>query len=146
MSNSKHLAVRNAIAALLAAAPAIAAKITPGRRYPMADQDSEQVFVYLDTSVPTRADIGGMPDDWSTRVRVEIAARGQAGTPAEDRGDALLTAAHGRVMADPSLGDLCLDCYPVGIAWGGDEADTTLAVVQIVFEAKHRVSATSIAA
>lgn len=146
MSNSKHLGVRNAIAALFAAETPIAAKITKGRRIPMADQDSEQVFVYLDTSVPTRADLGGQPDDWATRVRVEIPARGKAGVPAEDRADALLVAAHGRVMAEPSLGGLCLDCYPVGIAWSGDEAETTVAVAQIVFEAKHRVSATSIAA
>jgi hypothetical protein len=146
MSNSKHLAVRTAIAALFSAGVPVAAKITVGRRNPMAAQDDEQLFVYLDTAVPTRAEISGLPDDWSTRVRVEICARGLDGVPAETRADALLVDAHGRVMVDPSLGDLCMDCYPVGIAWGGDEADTTLAVVQIVFEAKHRVSATSIAA
>jgi hypothetical protein len=146
MSNSKQLGVRNAIAALFAAGAPVAEKVTKGRRIPMAAQDSEQVFVYLDTSVPERADLGGQPDDWDTRVRVEIPARGKDETPAEDRADALLTEAHARVMADPSLGGLCLDCYPVGIAWGGDEADTTVAVAQIVFQAKHRVSATSIAA
>jgi hypothetical protein len=146
MSNSLHLQIRNAVFALMGGGTPVAAKVRVGRRVPMALQDSEEVFVYLDHSTPTRAQYGGQPDDWKTRVRIEIPARSKDNVDAETRADALMTDAHGRVMADPSLGDLCMDCYPVGIAWGGDEADTAVAVAQIVFEAKHRVAANSIAA
>lgn len=144
MANSKHLEVRNAVlTALEAVAPG---KVKRGRAWPMADQDQKLVKVYLDTSVPERAEFKGQPDDWLTRVRSEFHARGTATENAEDIADAMATQGFSLVMADPSLGGLCIDCYAVGIAWATDEADTSIGVAQIVFEAKHRTVANSIAA
>ena len=146
MSNSKALEIRNAVVASLQAATAVAELIRVGRRVALPESRSEGVYVYLDYSAIERGQLQHVPDDWKTRVRVEIAARGVNAVPAEDRADTLMVAVHARVMADPSLGGLCVDLYPIGITWDGDEADTTLAVCQVIFEAVHRVAADSIAA
>lgn len=141
MTQSLHLGIRDAILARFAGAAMAGNNVQRGRAWAMADQDAQLVKVYLDTSLPERAEIAGMPDDWKTRVRVELHARGTNTVTAEDAADALLTQAHALVMADPGLGGRCMDCYPVGIAWATDEADTSIAVAQILFEAHHRTSA-----
>ncbi len=144
MANSKHLEVRDAI--LAAHEPVAPGLVKRGRAWAMPKQDDKQVKVYLDTSVPERAEFKGQPDDWLTRIRVEYQARGTPTQNAEDIADEMATQGFGLVLTDPSLGGLCMDCYAVGIAWATDEADTSLGVAQIVFEAKHRTVANSIAA
>jgi hypothetical protein len=145
MAISKHQQVRDAILARFAGMVP-AGQIKPGRAWPVPAQAAKFIKVYLDTSQAERAQFSGQPDDWNTRIRCEFHARGDDADTAEDVADALLVEAYGLVLSEPSLGDLCMDCKPVGIAWSTDEADTTLAVVQLVFEAQHRTVFNSIAA
>lgn len=144
MAASLHIGIRNAILALFTGATMAGGNVQKGRAWAMAEQDNQLVKVYLDTSIPERAELQGQPDDWKTRIRCEFHARGSDTVPAEDAADALAVQGYALVMADPSLAGLCMDCYAVGIAWATDEAETSIAVAQIVFEAHHRTSATSI--
>lgn len=144
MATSKHLAVRDAILALFAGLAG--GNVQRGRGWPMAAQDDQLIKVYLDTSTVQRIQMQGQPDDWATRVRCECQARGTSTVNGEDRADALATAAYALVLVDPFLGGLCIDCVPVGMAWAIEEADTSIGVVQLVFEASHRTPFNSIAA
>lgn len=144
MAQSKHMQIRDAVITRFAGIAGTTIK--RGRAWPMTEKQDTLVKVYLDTSVPERAELQGQPDDNKTRIRCEFMARGTADDNAEDLADALAVQGFGLVMNDPSLAGLCLDCYPVGMAWSTDEADTSIGVCQILFEAMHRTLSNSIAA
>jgi hypothetical protein len=149
MSGTLHLQVRDRAVALLAAAGAALADggvIAGRRKRAMPEQFKRQVFVYLDYAKPTRADLSAMPDDWLTRLRIECAARPAAPLTGEQNADDCAQACYALLAADPSLGGLCMDLIPLGLAWDEDEAAEQLAVTQVLFDAKHRTPATSIAA
>lgn len=149
MALSRHMTIRNAVQALLAAAdPALAdGGVIKGKRgRPVAEQFERQVHVYLDVSTPERAEFSGQPDDWMTRVRIECAARPTDDLTADENADTLATAVYALVAANAGLSGLTIDMVPVGMAWDTEEANTQLALVQLVFDAKHRTPATSIAA
>lgn len=144
MPMSKHREIRDAIKARLALLAG--GNVQAGRAWPMAEQDASLVKVYLDTSQRTAEMIQGEPDAWNTRIRCEFHARGTVADPAEDLADGLAVQAFALVMAEPSLGGLCMDCNALGIGWATDEAETSIAVAQIVFDVLHRTVFNSIAA
>lgn len=148
MSGTAHRAVRDALVALLEAAPALAdGGVKANRRRPMAAQHTAQVFVFLEDALPTLGGILGAPIDWATRLRVECVARSTpGGTTAEDAADDLARAVFARVQQDITLGGLCMDCVPQGMVWTEDEVDAQLAACQLMFQAMHRTTDDSIAA
>lgn len=149
MSGTLHLQVRDAAKAAIVAAGAALADggvIAGRRKRAMPEQFARQVFVYLDFAKPERAELSGVPDDWLTRLRIECAARPAGALTAEQNADDCAQACYALLVADPSLGGLCMDLIPLGLAWDDEEAAEQLAVTQVLFDAKHRTPATSIAA
>lgn len=145
MTNSAHMAVRDALIAALQAAPALAGgRIVGNRRRPMAAEHTTQIYVYLEESQGTRETIG--TTDWRTRIRVECLARTSAGVTAEDAADALGVSVFARVMADPSLGGSAIDTTAQAMGWADDEADTQLSACQQIFSVWHATSDNAIAA
>lgn len=144
MTNSTHMAVRDAIIASLQASPALAGgRIVGNRRRPMAAQNDTQIYVYLEESQGTREVIG--TTDWRTSIRVECLARATALTSAEDAADALGVSVFARVMADPSLGGVAIDTTSQAIGWTDDGADTPLSVCHQIFTVWHTSPDASIA-
>lgn len=142
MSNSQHLAVRDAMVARLLTAPAVAdGRVVANRRRPMPHGVGAQVFVYLENSQGSRGGIRGAPIDWTTLVRVESVSR--EGT---DAADALASAVYERLLQDIGLGGLAQDLYATALAWDEDEADTTVAVVQTQYAAVHRTRVNTLGA
>lgn len=145
MSNSKQMAVRDAVAAALLASPALAGgRVVTNRRRPMADAVDSQIFVYLEDSEASRDVLGQI--DWRTRIRVECLARDVAGTSADDAADALATGVHDRLMADTTLAGAATDIDPKAMAWTEDEANTSLSACQQIFSVWHVTPDASIAA
>jgi hypothetical protein len=144
MPNSRHFAIRGAVAARLLASPALAGgNVRIGTRRPMAQAVNAQVHVDLDESPATGAALN--TTEWSTRIRVECIAR-ETSTAADLAADALVTAVHDRLMAEPTLSGAAIDTRPLGIAWvPDDEADASLAVCQALFLVRHRTPRASIA-
>lgn len=148
MSNSAHMAVRDAIVTALLAAPALAGGRVVGNRHrPMAAQHVNQILVYLETS---EADFGPGKTigttDWHTRIRVECLSRATASISADDGADALAVDVLNRVMADPSLGGKAIDTTPQALGWSEDESDTPLAAAQLLFSVWHSTPDASISA
>jgi hypothetical protein len=136
MTQTTHMAVRDAIIATLLSATALAGgRVVGNRRRPMAAQDPSQIYVYLEESTASRPTIGTI--DWHTRIRIECVARTVSGTSAEDAADALAVSAYARIMADPSLGSAAIDTQAEALAWLEDEADTTLSACQQLFTVWH---------
>ena len=145
MTNTAHMAVRDAIVAALLAAPALAGgKVVANRRRPMAADVSSQIFVYLEDSLASHEIIGFT--DWRTRIRIENLARSTALASADDAADALAFDSHARIMADPGLGGRAITTEAAAMAWTEDEADPTLSAAQQIFTVWHRCPDESLSA
>ena len=141
MATSQHLAVRDAVAALLQAAPALAGgRVFENRDYKLAADAASGVWVFRDDSIPARGPIMGSPIDWTTRVRVVVKARTTGGVTAETAADALATEAYARVMAAPQLGGLASDLEAGQITWQQDEIETSVAMCELEFFVQHRTT------
>ena len=141
MANSQHLAVRDAVAALLQAAPALAGgRVFENRDYKLAADAASGVWVFRDDSTPARGPLMVSPIDWTTRVRVVVKARTSGGVSAETAADALATEAYGRVMAQPQLGSLASDLEAGQIVWQQDEIETSVAMCELEFFVQHRTT------
>jgi hypothetical protein len=140
MATSKHLGIRDAVAALYAAATALAGgRISENRDVPLPDGIASQINVYRIQSQPERELVGATaPIDWTTVVRTVIKARKSGGSSAEAVADDIACSCYARLMADQALGGLVQDMRPGPFVWDQDEAESN--VVQVVFdiEVVHR--------
>lgn len=152
MAGTLHMQICKAAAQLLTAALANVCNggVHKGKRgRAMAEQFSRQVHVYLDVASPERAQLTLQPNDWLTRIRIECSARtGDGFNDADDNADDLARLAYSAIAAVPNLNlpDSVSDLIPMGLKWDTEEGDTQLAVVQVVFDARHRTESDSIAA
>lgn len=143
MTNTAHMAARDAIIAACLASPALAdGRVVGNRRRPMAQESASQVFVYLEDSVASREVIGLV--DWRTRIRIECLARATSAASADDAADALAASVYARVMADPTLGGKAIDTEAQAMAWTEDEVDPALSACQQIFSVWHRTPDTTI--
>lgn len=148
MSNSAHMAARDAIIAALLVNPALAGgRVVGNRRRPMAEQHASQIYVYLENS---DAEFGSDKvigtTDWRTRIRVECLSRATSSVSADDGADALAVDVMSRIMADTSLSGKAIDTTPQAIFWAEDEADTPVAACQLLFSVWHATPDASISA
>lgn len=140
MSTGAHIALRNAVVALLKTDPPLAGGRIDSRRkrQPMPQNVAEEVRVWLHTSDGKRADIAGRKIDWQTVIAVHCLARDAAGVDAEARVDALAQAATARLLNSGRLGGLALDVELGRITWEGEELESTAADTVLAFTLKHR--------
>lgn len=144
MSNSAHLALRDAaVAAMLASMALAGVPVAPNRRRPMAQNVDRQINVSLGESKVLESPIG--MSNWATRLHVECTARQDITDSAETRADALFTAAFGVLMASGSFA-AGMSCRAVAALWAEDETDATVTAVHGVFEVWHRTTFDAIAA
>lgn len=119
MAQSKHFALRDAIAALFATVPAIAATIDCNRRFDLASGLNQQVHVnFAGTTAVQEQDqpvSTGRPRDWLTRYELTFLARKVGSDEAADVADAMWVEAFGRLMADRTLGGLAMDVIPADV-------------------------------
>lgn len=150
MAGTLHLAIRNAAHTILSAGVGLAdGGVIKGKRgRAMPEQFKRQVHVYLDASIPERAQLTYQPDDWMTRLRIECSARADAtaGVTGEENADDMAKQCYALLQANPTFDGLLMDLVPLGLAWDTEEADTQIAVTQLAFDAKHRTSSNDIAA
>ncbi|MGE0329694.1 MAG: hypothetical protein AB7P37_03265 [Ramlibacter sp.] len=130
------------VTALLAVAPALAGgRIEDsGESRPLAEQDESRIWVNWDSSTCARMQFKGQPNDWTTRVRVEVQARTSAAA------SALAMQVNDRMAADPGLNGYTQDGTPIGLMREPQDGDATVCKVQVVWEYQRRSPSTSIAA
>jgi hypothetical protein len=144
MAASKHIGIRDACAALLAAAPAISpGGVLENRELPLPNGVESQVHVFRVVSPPERGAVQGAPIDWSTQVRIVVKARKGADT-AERIADSIATEVYARLMADQVLGGLAMGADPGAFVWDQDEIDPDVAMVTWDITYLHRTEHSSI--
>ena len=140
MSTSKHLGIRDAVAALYAASTALAGgRIYENRDYPLQQGVASHIQVYRLQSTPERSLIGPTaPIDWTTDIRTVIKARKDGSSSAEAIADDIACACYARVMADQTLGGLCQLLDPSQFVWTQDEADSNVVMAVWDIRVVHR--------
>lgn len=145
MATSQHLAVRDAVAALLQAAPALAGgRVYENRDYKLAADAASAVWVYRDDSTPARGPMMVSPIDWTTRVRVVVKARSTGGVMAETAADSLATEAYARIMAATQISGQTSDVEAGQITWQQDEIETSVAMCELEFFVQHRTTSNTL--
>jgi hypothetical protein len=146
MAQSKHSAIRAAVAALLTTAPAVAGgRIYQNREFALATDVASQVHINYDGSDPSEIVITGAPVDWDTAIEITAKARTSGGVSAEDAADALWVEIYSRVMANQALGGLVGQLSAGSAFVERDEADTAVCKLTWRFTVKHRTDNNSIA-
>jgi hypothetical protein len=147
MAASKHLGIRDAVAALYQAATALAGgRIYENRDYPLQQGVESHIQVYRVQSVPERTLLAATaPVDWTTQIRTVIKARKSASASAEAIADDLAVSCYSRVMAAQTLGGLAGLLDPGPFEWDQDEADTSVVQVSWDITVQHRTESNSIA-
>jgi len=75
--------------------------------------------------------------DWSLTVRVAIIVRGNV---PDQLADPIVQSAHGKIMADLTLGGYAIDVQPVGVTFEMIEADQPAGVVSLEYLVRYRTS------
>lgn len=142
MTTGAHIALRNAVVALLNAAPVLAGGRIESRRkrQPMPQNVAEEIRVWLHTSDGKRSDMAGTRYEWDTVIAVHCLARDSAGIDAEARVDAMAQAVTSRILNSVRLGGLALDVSLGRMTWEGEEMESSTADTILAFSIKHRTS------
>lgn len=129
-----------AIVAALGAGTPVATQIARARLRPLARAQAQAVVVRpLQADVAEASLIPGQPVSWATAIAVECYARSSAtATTADVAIDPLLEAVYARLMADPTLGGVCLGLQPQSIAWDFDADGEQTTCATLIFNARHR--------
>jgi len=137
---TKHLGIRNAVAALLVALLP-ADRIHTNRAQSLPDGVASDIVVARRLSVPERNLAGATaPIDWQTELRITIRARTVGAATAEATADALMAQVYALVMTDTTLGGSAMDLDPGAMDWSEDEAETGLALVTWDCRVMHRTT------
>lgn len=148
MAQSKQVALRAAVAALLlAGTPLASGNVLQNRNYVLPQGVAAQIHVDATGSEFLELHLGNdSPRDWDTEIELRILARKSASVEASDVADALWVDAYGRVLADPTLGGLVWQLEPGDMTSDPDEADTSVCRLIWRFTVKHRTTNNSISA
>lgn len=140
MSASKHLGLRDAVAALfLASTPLAGGRVLENRNAPLLDGIASQIHVTRVQSLPEKILIGALaPVDWTTEVRVLIKARRSGTTSAEVVADDIACDCFARLFADQTLGGRCDLMDPGPFVWDEAEEDSNVVVVAMTVTLTHR--------
>lgn len=139
MATTRHLAVRDALAAAYQANPPLSPRILENRKMSLPEGLASQIQVYRVDSRPDLELIhSSAPIDWTTTLRTVIKARKSGATTAEAVADDLMAACYARVMADQTLGGTVMELSTGDFSWDQDEGDTTVAIVTWDLTVLHR--------
>jgi hypothetical protein len=143
---SAQLALRNAVVARLAAAPAVASgRIGVDGDDVLAVDDPDDVIVELQASAGDRPFAGASgPLQWTTDVQVTCRARAMSGIDAVARADELLAEAWARVAAmTPPAGVTDMQVVPQ-ILFRGQAADIGVASIEFTVRFVHQTAPQSL--
>lgn len=147
MAASKHLGIRDAVAALyMAGTPLAGGYIEENRDKPLPDGRVAQIHVYRVISRPERTNVSAhAPIDWWTDIRTVVKARKTGLSTAEAVADDIACECFARVMADQTLGGLVGQIEPGDLGWDQDELDSSVVLVTWNIRVWHRTEFNTIA-
>jgi hypothetical protein len=143
MAASKHLGIRDAVAALFVGLAG--GRVHENRDLALPVDVASQIQVFRVQSVPERVMVGSTaPVDWTTDIRVLVKARSSGATSAEAAADDIACSVYAALMADQTLGGRCQLMDPGAFAWDQEEVDTSVVAVSFDIRLTHRTESHSI--
>ncbi len=79
--------------------------------------------------------------NWSLQVKITIIQRGNKTDAVDSLADAIYVSAYKKMMADRTLGGLCMDVYPFGVEYNFIEGDMPTLVQTCNFVCLYRADA-----
>lgn len=138
---TKREQILSAIVTTLAGTTGVSTRIYRSRVEPFARGESPAIVVepVNDTAVQNTA----LPTlDWSLTVRVAIIVRGNV---PDQLADPIVEDAHGKIMADLTLGGYAIDVQPQSASFELLEADQPAGVISLDYLIRYRTSVTDLA-
>ena len=133
---TKREQVLTAIRTALTGTTGVGTRIYRSRVEPLARQESPAIVVEpvsdtaeQNTALPTL--------DWSLTVRVAVIVRGDI---PDQLADPIVEDAHGKIMADLTLGGYAIDVQPQSVSFDLMEADQPAGVIMINYLVRYRTS------
>ncbi len=137
---TKREQVLTAIRTALTGTTGVGTRIYRSRVEPLARQESPAIVIEpvsdsaaQNTSLPTL--------DWSLTVRVAIIVRGNV---PDQLADPIVASAHGKIMADLTLGGYAIDVQPQSVGFDLIEADQPAGVIALEYLVRYRTSVTDL--
>lgn len=138
---TKRESILAAIRTALTGTVQVGTRIYRSRVEPLARNESPAIVVepVNDTAVQNTA----LPTlDWSLTVRVAIIVRGNV---PDQQADPIVEDAHGKIMADLTLGGYAIDVQPQSASFELLEADQPAGVISLDYLIRYRTSVTDLA-
>jgi hypothetical protein len=138
---TKREQILAAIRTALTGTVQVGTRIYRSRVEPLARNESPAIVVepVTDTAVQNTA----LPTlDWSLTVRVAIIVRGNV---PDQLADPIVEDAHGKIMADLTLGGYAIDVQPQSASFELLEADQPAGVISLDYLIRYRTSVTDLA-
>jgi hypothetical protein len=133
---TKREQVLTAIRTALTGTTGVGTRIYRSRVEPLARQESPAIVVEpvsdsaeQNTALPTL--------DWSLTVRVAVIVRGEI---PDQLADPIVEDAHGKIMADLTLGGYAIDVQPINVNFELQEADQPAGVIMMDYLVRYRTS------
>ena len=137
---TKREQVLTAIRTALTGTTGVGTRIYRSRVEPLARQESPAIVVEpisdsaeQNTALPTL--------DWSLTVRVAVIVRGEI---PDQLADPIVEDAHGKIMADLTLGGYAIDVQPINVNFELQEADQPAGVIMMDYLVRYRTSVTDL--
>jgi hypothetical protein len=138
---TKREQVLTAIRTALTGTTGVSTRIYRSRVEPLSRGESPAIVVEpvsdtaeQNTSLPTL--------DWSLTVRVAVIVRGNI---PDQLADPIVADAHGKIMADLTLGGYAIDVQPLSVSFDFVEADQPSGVIALDYLVRYRTSVTNLA-
>jgi hypothetical protein len=133
---TKRETILAAIRTALTGTTGVGTRIYRSRVEPLARQESPAIVVEpvsdtaeQNTALPTL--------DWSLTVRVAVIVRGDI---PDQLADPIVEDAHGKIMADLTLGGYAIDVQPQSVSFDLMEADQPAGVIMMDYLVRYRTS------
>ena len=137
---TKRETILAAIRTALIGTTGVSTRIYRSRVEPLARQESPAIVVEpisdsaeQNTALPTL--------DWSLTVRVAVIVRGDI---PDQLADPIVEDAHGKIMADLTLGGYAIDVQPQSVSFDLMEADQPAGVIMMDYLVRYRTSVTDL--
>ena len=137
---TKRETILAAIRTALTGTTGVSTRIYRSRVEPLARQESPAIVVEpvsdsaeQNTALPTL--------DWSLTVRVAVIVRGDI---PDQLADPIVEDAHGKIMADLTLGGYAIDVQPINVNFELQEADQPAGVIMMDYLVRYRTSVTDL--
>jgi hypothetical protein len=137
---TKREQVLTAIRTALTGTTGVGTRIYRSRVEPLARQESRAIVV--EPVSDTAAQNTALPTlDWSLTVRVAVIVRGEI---PDQLADPIVEDAHGKIMADLTLGGYAIDVQPQSVSFDLMEADQPAGVIMMDYLVRYRTSVTDL--